>query len=365
MIQKSGRRLVFCVLPTLAFLLASCLIIAGPERGRERGRGKEMESVSTRRAFQKGIAFTGYARDAYVGEMPRASLRALAATNAEWISLLVTAYQETVNSTIIDFASDPTPSDVSVIDMVRYAHSLGLKVMLKPHIDPLEDNKWRGEIGPGFTEADWVAWFDSYRAFILHYAAMARDLDVDLFCVGCEFDATVQRAAEWRRTIAAVREVFPGPLIYADDQAETNPGAVTWWDALDYIGMDAYPTLTYEHRPSISSLCYGWEGYLEKLKALSERWGKPLVITEIGYRSVEGGAQNPWDWQRQGPVDLNVQRKCYEAALRMVAGRTWLAGMYWWQWSPDPAEGGPNDGGYSPRGKPAENSLRLGYRKPL
>ena len=124
--------------------------------------------------------------------------------------------------------------------------------------------------------------------------------------------------------------------------------------------MDAYPTLTYERHPSISSLCYGWEGYLEKLKALSERWGKPLVITEIGTRSVEGGAQNPWDWQRQGPVDLTVQRKCYEAALRMVAGRTWLAGMYWWQWSPDPADGGPNDDGYSPRGKPAENSLHLG-----
>jgi hypothetical protein len=24
------------------------------------------------------------------------------------------------------------------------------------------------------------------------------------------------------------RLVFSGPLIYADDQAETNPGAVTW-----------------------------------------------------------------------------------------------------------------------------------------
>jgi hypothetical protein len=38
MIQKSGRRLVFYVLPILVFFLASCLIIAGPERGRERNR---------------------------------------------------------------------------------------------------------------------------------------------------------------------------------------------------------------------------------------------------------------------------------------------------------------------------------------
>ena len=117
MIQKSGLRLVYSVLPALVFFLASCLIIAGPGTGWERGR--EIERVSARRAFQKGIAFTGYSRDTYVGEMPRASLRALAATNAEWISLLVTAYQETVHSTTIDFASEPTPSTTSAWTPIR------------------------------------------------------------------------------------------------------------------------------------------------------------------------------------------------------------------------------------------------------
>jgi hypothetical protein len=62
---------------------------------------------------------------------------------------------------------------------------------------------------------------------------------------------------------------------------------------------------------------------------------------------------------------LVTQRKCYEAALRMVAGRTWLAGMYWWPWMPDPSDGGPDDTGCSPHGKPAEDSLEFGSRKPL
>ncbi len=363
MLNPPRTRVFPAVVSLSAFFLTSCLIIAAPDKTVERLR--ERERVSSRRAFQKGVAFTGYSRYSYVGEGPRAALRDVAAVNAEWISLLATAYQDTVASTTIDIFGEGTPTDASVSGIIAYAHELGLKVMFKPHIDILKEDRWRGEIGPSFDEAAWAAWFDSYRSFILHYAALARDAGADLFSVGCELDATVQRAAEWRSIIAAVREVYPGPLIYADDQAESNPDAVTWWDALDFIGMDLYPTLSPEKRPSVSSLCYGWEGYLERLRVLSERWGKPLVITEIGYRSVEGGAQNPWDWQRQGPVDLVTQRKCYEAALRMVAGRTWLAGMYWWQWAPDPSDGGPDDTGYSPHGKPAERSLAFGYRKPL
>lgn len=363
MLKPPRIRAFPAVLSLSAFVLASCLIIAGPDKSVERVR--ERERVSTRRAFQKGVAFTGYSRYTYVGEGPRVALRDVVAVNAEWISLLVTGYQDTIESTEIDLYGEATPTDASVAGIIDYAHELGLKVMLKPHVDPREANSWRGEIGPSFDEAEWAAWFDSYRSFILHYAALARDSGADLFSVGCEFDATVHRASEWRSVIAAVREVYSGPLIYADDQAESNPDAVTWWDALDYIGMDAYPTLSSQLRPSISSLCHGWEGYLEKLRALSERWGKPLVITEIGYRSVEGGAQNTWDWAREGPVDLVTQRKCYEAALRMVAGRTWLAGMYWWQWAPDHSDGGPDDTGYSPHGKPAEDSLAFGYKKPL
>ena len=237
--------------------------------------------------------------------------------NAEWISLLVTAYQDTIASTEVDIFGEGTPTDASLADIIGYAHELGLKVMLKPHIDILKEDRWRGEIGPSFDEAGWSAWFDAYRSFILHYAALARDAGADLFSVGCELDATVRRVPEWRSVIAAVREVYPGPLIYADDQAESDPTAVSWWDALDYIGMDAYPTLSYEPRPSISSLCYGWEGYLEKLRVsfgamgeaprhhgdrLPQRRGRgpePLGLAEAGPR----GPCHPEEVLRGGPAD--------------------------------------------------------------
>ena len=375
--RKDSRRTAIAVLSVLILAgLTVCSsrdvsLTAAPTAGTAPRSGpaattqlaSEPATASTPRAFQKGIAFTGYGRNSYEGEGPLVSLRELKETNATWVSILVTGYQPTTASTAIDRSGTGTPTDDSVRRVIQEAHALGLKVMLKPHVDlSAEPNRWRGQIGLGFGAGDWPVWFASYREFILHYARMAAETGCELFSVGCELNGTVDQVGEWRATIAEVRCVYLGPLIYADDQVENAPDAVTWWDALDYIGQDAYPTLTQMPEPTISDLCEGWIRFREKLSALSKKWGKPVVITEIGYRSVKGGAQNPWDWQRTGPVDLMVQRKAYEAALEMVAGVDFIAGMYWWQWMPDPSHGGPNDTGYSPHGKPAEAALRARYK---
>ena len=314
------------------------------------------------REFQRGVAYTGYGGTAYEGDGPLQSLQELRLTNASWASVLVTGLQETINTTSIDFAGPGTPNDASVERIIGRAHDLGLKVMLKPHVDLANDSAhYRGEIGPAFTAADWTAWFASYRPFILHYAEMAARTKCEMFCVGCELGTTAAHASEWREIVAAVKGVYTGPLVYADNQVEDAPNTVAWWDAVDFIGQDAYPTLTQVGQPSVDDLLSGWTSFRDKLRQLSEKWDKPLILTEIGCRSILGGAQNPWDWQRQGPVDLDVQRNFYEAALRAVADQSWLRGIYWWQWSPEPEDGGPDDAGYTPHGKPAEQALASWY----
>jgi len=66
------------------------------------------------RLFQKGIAFTGYSQEAYSGWQAEQSLQNLKKTNACWISLLVTGYQDNIESTYIDYHSASTPSDDSL-----------------------------------------------------------------------------------------------------------------------------------------------------------------------------------------------------------------------------------------------------------
>ena len=134
-----------------------------------------------------------------------------------------------------------------------------------------------------------------------------------------------------------------------------------WWDALDYIGVDAYYPLTVEEDPTLADLKTAWERPIATLETLHDRCGKPIILTEIGYRSVDGANRQPWEWATPGEVDLQEQSDCYRAALESLWGKPWLAGIYWWNWDTDPEQGGPDDTGFTPHGKPAEEVLRTYY----
>jgi uncharacterized lipoprotein YddW (UPF0748 family) len=287
------------------------------------------------------------------------SLRNLADTGTEWLSLVVTGYQETITSTIITRTLPATPADEDLVHVIARAHSMGMKVMLKPHVDFSNDpNHWRGEIGFD-NEADWAAWFASYRDFIFHYAELAESNGVEQFCVGTELMGTSYREEDWRSVIAGVRERFSGTLTYASNPGEETQ--INWWDALDYIGVDAYYALTDKDDPTVDELKAAWAPHVTTLANLATAWGKPILLTEIGYRSVDGTNQHPWEWWTAGTVDLQEQADCYRAAFETFWNKPWFAGMYWWHWSTDPEQGGENDSDYTPHNKPAEGVLRAYY----
>ncbi len=244
------------------------------------------------RGVEKGVSFTGYWNDSYVGSAPHASLRALRATGANWVMVLVTVYQDDIEATTISRTEPNTPIDASLRSIIGYAHHIGLKVMLKPQLDLLNDpTHWRGQIGPDFTDAEWTAWFASYDEQIVHYAQLAAATHCEQFSVGCELDSTVGHEAAWRQVIADVRAVYHGKITYADDQITTAPRAVAWWDAVDLIGQDAYPTLSTRLHPTVAQLETGWAHYDRPLLRLQRRFDKPVIFTEIGVRSIVGAAQ--------------------------------------------------------------------------
>jgi hypothetical protein len=300
---------------------------------------------------QQGINFAGWSRDAYSGPAAASSLRALAATGATWVSVVVEQYQESIASTNI-FATNQTVSDAGIASIVEQAHALHLNVVLKPQIDVLS-GAFRGTIGETFTPAQWSTWFDSYRAFISHYATLAQRLGVQQFVVGTELTEASLHAPEWKSMISTIRSKFSGSLTYAANYG-SEVESITWWDDLNYIGVDAYYPL------DSSEPDYGWSTYLNQLAALAKQWGKPILLTEIGYRSVVGAASEPWNYSLTGSVDTTVQSSAYAAAFRAFASKRWFAGMYWWAWSPQ-LPNGPTDDGYSPQNKPAEKQLLAWY----
>ncbi|MBI5080356.1 MAG: hypothetical protein HZB17_03490 [Chloroflexi bacterium] len=272
-------------------------------------------------AFMKGVAYTAWSRTAYSSSGSNRTLsQQIKPMGVTWISLLVTCYQGKAASTqiVCDSRKGYTPTDESLIYVIRYAHSLGMRVMLKPHVDLTNDpTQWRGSINFGGDEGAWKAWFDSYTQFITHYAALAQTAGADYFVIGTEMQGTSHRADQWRGVIKAVRAVYSGPVTYAANWGEEEN--VQWWDALDAIGVDAFYKLTEADNPTVG----------------------------------ESG--------KVGTVDLQEQADCYQALFETFNGKSWWRGVFWWNWEPLPDQGGAKDRGFTANNKPAENILRLYY----
>ena len=313
-------------------------------------------NFSAETIFQKGFSYAAWWNSTFSSEKSDISIKNLRDTGTEWVSLVTTWYQNDEHSTHIMPDADSTPSDDSIIHAIETIHSLGMHVMLKPHVD-LYNGKWRGEIEFDDNQ-EWHEWFSSYKNFICHYAALAEKNGVEQFCVGCELVKTTGRE-EWFDIIKDVRENFSGTITYAADWS--NYQNVTFWQALDYIGIDGYFELTEKNDPTLNELMEGWNRWKPGIEQIHNLTGKPIIFTEIGYRSIDGCNRQPWNWQRHGRIDLQEQADCYEAAFKTFYNEPWFYGFYWWMWWPDPDIGGSNDDSYTPYKKPAENVLKVYY----
>ncbi len=185
------------------------------------------------------------------------SLAQLSTTGTNFVAIVVTQYQQNISSKSIyplfdaqpdlecNYYSFVTTKDAELRAAIQKTHSLGMKVMLKPHVDLLENHLpcgkfWRGEIGTSFSSQDWQEWLESYTSMILPYAKMAEEESVELFSVNCELYVANMNAPEelWRQLISKIRSVYSGKLTVASNWSPF-PSTVKWWDAVDYIGVDA------------------------------------------------------------------------------------------------------------------------------
>jgi len=302
----------------------------------------------------------------YGSESSDGQLTELSELGMDWISITPFGYQPSVASTEVRMIQWPAAeNDERLRRTIEAAHARGLRVMLKPHIW-ISYSEWRGHIDPG-SEAGWAAWFTSYERFILHYAELAQTLGADMFVVGVEFvSSTASHPGEWRRIIERVREVYSGPITYGANWDEAMH--VPWWDAVDYIGVQMFAPLADDLTASYESIRVRAAGYVEQYRVLSERFGRPVILTEVGFKSIAGTAVSPYVWPEHLPpegamVDFDAQVDAYCAIVETFGQADFIAGMYWWKWFTDPETDEEGDDGFSPRGKPAIEVLRSALRR--
>jgi len=237
-----------------------------------------------------------------------------------------------------------------------------IKIMIKPQIWV-----WNGEF-TGFiemeSEEDWKAFEKSYESFILEYASLAEELKAEMYCIGTELHKFVAaRPAFWKELITKVKKVYKGKLTYAENWDSFDK--VPFWEALDFIGIDAYFPLSEEKIPSLESLQKGWQSHKKKIVKLSEKLQRKILFTEYGYRSIEYTGKEPWDSSRKGKVlNLKAQEIALQALFNEFWKEEWFAGGFIWKWfHKHDKVGGLENNQFTPQNKPAETVVREHYKK--
>lgn len=166
---------------------------------------------------------------------------------------------------------------------------------------------------------------------------------------------TSLKEKEWRVIIAEVRKVYSGKLTYAANFTEFEQ--VRFWDALDYIGVQAYFPLAKNHNPSLQELTQSWNFHLPSIEKVIRKFKKPVLFTEIGYCNTVDAAVEPWVWpneRRETEFSEEVQALCYEAFFQTAWKKDWLAGVFFWKWYPQRHDRKPD---FTPQGNAAEKVL--------
>jgi hypothetical protein len=232
-------------------------------------------------------------------------------------------------------------------------------------------------------------WFDSYTAYAVHYAQLSQKYHLPYFIFGNDLvnmttdtkatgkgtkgatgapgeklTCTGRRDCEWRHVINALKSDtytdyqghqqtgggYQGKLIYGASWTNANDSRVpiefehiSWWDAADFIGLDAgFPLTKLAADVPVATLVDAWHGKQDdldlagqgdivgRLGGLYDKYQHPILFTSAGYESVPGSNIRPGATAPTTRDDLE-QANDMEALLRAFPQKTapWFAGVIW------------------------------------
>jgi len=233
-----------------------------------------------------------------------------------------------------------------------------IQTMIKPQIW-VGHGIFTGEIEMK-NEDEWVHFEENYSTYILAFAKIAEEENVNLFCIGTEMKMVVEKRPElFPRLIHKVREVYSGRITYAENWDCFDQ--VKFWDKLDFIGVDAYFPLSNSRNPSVNKLKKKWTEYLPVFDSLYTKYDKKILFTEFGYRSIKKCTRAPWKYQRseEHVISERCQAKALKALFETVWDREYFVGGFLWKWHPDNENaGGSENSMFTVQNKEAQEVVR-------
>lgn len=294
---------------------------------------KDFPAVAS--SFLKGFSYahTGYSiYNGYLSKQSFSSLTKLKSLGVNAISITpFTSISQPDKPEPLRFWESPgAENDETMIFLKNAADSLGLTVMLKPHIW-VGRGGWPGDIKMK-NEDDWRKFFKDYYRWIRHYAILTEMYKIPALCIGNEMSqTTIGHEKEWINIINNLRKLYDGKLTYGANWDEEFK-KITFWNKLDYIGVSQYFPLSAKKNPSNKELLSGADSVISVIDEIHKKYDKPVLFTEAGYRD----SKSPWETAlEQNPQFDSTgveQARAYNAMLQASYNKKWLSGIFWWKW---------------------------------
>lgn len=299
---------------------------------------------------QLSVTFGFRAPAGYFGsDEAKAEADLIAASGIKWVVLVPTVYQETAISTFQFRDFELTPSDIEVVEMIDYFHSLGIAVQLRPMLEGIDGcgrlevritYDYSGRI-PGASHGTVGPWFKSMTARAVHYAKIAEKTGCELYCLDSELDHYVISFGEyWRKVVKEVKKVYSGPVtschtIHTDvvnfEKALSDKNH--WFYDLDMLSISSYYPASDKLHANVEEMMHGLEPLRDRMDNIAKIYGKPILLGECGCCSCTGAAAVPagW-WHEEKKYDPDEQANYLTAVIETFKDFDWWRGLCWWKW---------------------------------
>jgi len=171
-----------------------------------------------------------------------------------------------------------------------------------------------------------------------------------------------ERPQDFIFLIKKIKKIYRGKIGYQANWDDFEQ--IKFWRKLDFIGIGAYWPLGTEEDHTVETLEKGWGPILKKLENLSKENGRPVIFTEVGYRSCKGGHlgyKNPFKPYKK---DWTCQENSYKAMFNALKSKNFVEGVYIWKYFTDPETYEKDNAGtdFMPNGKPAEAVFKSAFK---
>lgn len=141
-------------------------------------------------------------------------------------------------------------------------------------------------------------------------------------------------------TTTSIRAVDPEHLVLGNREVSVMVPELAWAAAGRHV--DVISSNNYVFLDGIAEAALNISGGLDPegfLRAQHELTGKPILVTEFGFRADDAGLPNSWPPIYPTYEDQQARAEAFEDYVRSAQDAPWIVGAHWFAWVDQPLDG--------------------------